>query len=84
MAIKVGFQYLKTTVASYELRTPGHMNGNEASSNEYCLFIPLSCDPLYLSANFQFFAFFSKNKLSRVLKKVGITSQVEKFDDESF
>ena len=45
MAIKVGFEYLKTIVASYELRTPAHMNGNETSSNEYFLLIPLSCDP---------------------------------------
>ena len=45
MAIKVGFKYLKTTVACYEIRTPGLMNGNETSSNEYCLLKPLSCDP---------------------------------------
>ena len=29
MAIKVGFEYLETTVASYELYTPFHMNGNK-------------------------------------------------------
>ena len=38
-----------------------------------------------LLANFRFFAFFSENKLPRVLKKkVGTTTQVEKFDNVSF
>ena len=32
MAIKVGFEHLKTTVANYELRTPVRVNGNETSS----------------------------------------------------
>ena len=45
VAINEGFEYLKTIVASYELRTPGHMSGNETSSNMHSLFIPLSSDP---------------------------------------
>ena len=70
VAIKVGFEYLKTIVASYELRTPAHMNGNETSSNEYCLLIPLSCDPsqkflaFICRPIFVFFAFFCENKKS--------------------
>ena len=46
VAIKEGLEYLKTIVASYELRTSGHMSGN-----------------------FELFAYFSENKLPRVLKK---------------
>ena len=38
-------RYLKEIVASYELRTPDQMKGNETSYNVYCLFIPLSFDP---------------------------------------
>ena len=63
------FEYLKTIVAIGELSTPGHMNGNGTSSNEYCLLILLSCDPFqkilalicYMSANFWFYAFFCEN-----------------------
>ena len=30
VTFKVGFRYLKTIVASYEVRTPGQMNVNES------------------------------------------------------
>ena len=85
VAIKEGFEYLKTIVACYELLTPGQMNGNETSSSllsTYTIFIWsfLKISGIYmLSANFELFAYFSENTIPRFKKKiVDATTQVEK------
>ena len=77
VVIKDGLEYLKTNVAIYELRTPGHM---------MCTVYLYHCHPILLKIYgiFELFAYFSENKLPRVLKKVDITTQVGKIDKESF
>ena len=86
MAIKVGFEHLKTTVANYELRTPVRVNGNETSSMStvyLSTYTIVMWSFSQISGIFGFLRSAAEINFPEFWKK-GWHHEVEKFDEESF